>query len=968
MLCYDSAASSAGYVEAGTLLAASSSSGPMCVAKACAAGLPTLRGVVHDCSGKTTLQTCTVEAALGFTALGGSTTLQCAADGEFKGSFPTIEAAVCPTPSFGAGVGSTCENKTIGAECWAYCVAGYTGSPQPYNCVANSTLNVVRVEPVQKEVLCSASSTRRLTSSNTGCSTSAVQAVGLQAPEFEHSCSSMAHADVCISHCSLGWALTGDASVMLCQDGVLDGNLPHCDPVPCIYNLPNAIGVQHNCSGIATGGTCVAICTAEGFSYAFGGAETFECLPTGEFQGQSPSCAPAACQDLMLAPHFEHSCGNMVYGDSCSVTCAQGFSLVGSAAQYQCTASGKIEGLQPLCVPKQCTNAIPPGFDSGDCDGITTGSTCNVSCAPGMVPNSAELTCHASGTLIGLLPNCIPDICPLDASLQQLSLANNCPGVPFGRTCSVFCAEGYKLISGTTGEIWSCALETGPSKVLALAGTLPGCEALTCPIDLVSSQAFQDNCTELPVGSACTQTCSQGFAAVSPENYSATFTCMADLSINAGQRPQCLPVKCNSTISIPNVEHSCAGVTANRTCYAFCRDGFSSTAGVVQWTCAGPSSIEPVVDNSLPAVDGYALKGIVPACMPELCTYNIPVGNQYLHNCQNISTDGTCEVSCSFGWLGDSATLSCGPNGVLLGELPSCSLTTLTVTTTATITTSTFWAGTVRLSGFLDLELIASGRRLQGAVAFASDPTAEEAVAAALAQVLDVDVAAVGLSLSAEQDLVRVQYTAARSWRSADLARSWAQMVQNSLQSTPVAQVKDMLNENLAGTGFNVDSIAAFTVSITVADGIAQIVSVEGVQGLGMPLIIILGSIALLTLMCCCAVFFVRQKDQQHAATKSKAKVVAEAGGDEGIWPQANDTSQAAVAPVEWALEGAADQDEMMEAGRLQEAAAVPAESTAQLEEWMMEAGVNFLDEDTVVIELDDGPQHVRVYSETLSF
>ncbi|CAJ1404510.1 unnamed protein product [Effrenium voratum] len=912
MLCYDSS-SAPGYVEADTLAA---SSGPTCVARVCTAGLPSLRGADHDCSGKTTLQNCTVQAALGFTAVGGSTTLQCATDGEFKGSLPSIEAATCPTPSLGAGVGSTCENKTIGAECWAYCVAGYAGSPQPYTCVANSTLGVVRVEPVQQEILCS--SARRLTSSNAGCGTAAVETVGLQLAEFEHSCSSMAHADVCISHCSLGWALTGNASVMLCQDGVLDGNIPQCDPVPCIYNLPNAIGVQHNCSGVATGGTCVAVCAAEGFSYAFGGAETFECLPTGEFQGQSPSCVPAACQDITLAPRFEHRCLNMVYGDSCSVACAEGFSLMGSVAQYQCMGAGQIEGMEPVCLPKQCTNTVPATLDS-NCDGVTTGSNCTVSCAPGMVPNSAQLTCHAMGTLIGLLPSCVPEVCSLDASLETLSLANNCQDVPFGRTCSVFCAEGYKLTSGTSGEVWTCAL-TGSE--LALVGTLPSCEPLTCPIDLVSSRALQDNCTDLPVGSACTQTCSQGFAAASPENSSATFTCMVDLSINAGQRPQCLAVECNSTTSIPNVEHTCMGITAESTCYAFCRQGFTSTAGVVQWTCAGPGSTEPVVDGDLPAVDGYALKGVVPACVPEVCNYNFPVGDEYVHNCQNISTDDTCEVNCSFGWFGNTTTLSCAPNGVLSGDLPSCSPGTL-----------------VRLSGFLDLQL-SQGRRLQGAASsFASDVAAQEAVAAALAGVLDVEVA-VQLSLFMG-DSVRAEYTVSQAWSSADLARSWAQTVQSSVQSTSLEQVKDAINEELAGTGFQVDSISAFEVSISVADGVPQVLSVEEDQPVIVPVIIVLGSLAIFALMCCGAAFYCRMKDRKHVETRSEAEggirfeeiVVAED-------PEANETRQAAVAPAE-SLAADPDQNQMDLDNQ-----GVPSESTARLEELMMENGVSFLDDD----------------------
>ena len=42
--------------------------------------------------------------------------------GFFTGTLPAIVPAICPEPAFGDGVGSTCENKSVGAECWAYCL------------------------------------------------------------------------------------------------------------------------------------------------------------------------------------------------------------------------------------------------------------------------------------------------------------------------------------------------------------------------------------------------------------------------------------------------------------------------------------------------------------------------------------------------------------------------------------------------------------------------------------------------------------------------------------------------------------------------------------------------------------------------------------------------------------------------------------------------------------------------------
>ena len=92
--------------------------------------------------------------------------------------------------------------------------------------------------------------------------------------------------------------------------------------------------------------------------------------------------------------------------------------------------------------------------------------------------------------------------------------------------------------------------------------------------------------------------------------------------------------------------------------------------------------------------------------MPQVCQYNIPVSAEYSHSCQNITTGQECTVECSEGWTGGQAVLSCGANGILSGALPTCS------TATTTATTTTFWDGTVRLSGSLSLRL-EQRRRLQ---------------------------------------------------------------------------------------------------------------------------------------------------------------------------------------------------------------------------------------------------------------
>eukprot|EP00439_Symbiodinium_sp_Y106_P064880 s3585_g10.t1 len=238
--------------------------------------------------------------------------------------------------------------------------------------------------------------------------------------------------------------------------------------------------------------------------------------------------------------------------------------------------------------------------------------------------------------------------------------------------------------------------------------------------------------------------------------------------------------------------------------------------------------------------------------------------------------------------------------------------------------------GTVTLRGFLDLRLTPSeGRRLQGAELvqglFAADFQAQEALAAALAQVLEVEMAALHLELRAEGDLLRALYAASRFWSSAELAGSWAEALQESMRSTSLVRVKELLNQKLAGTGFQVNSIEAFEVSIALADGMAETVSVgQAPWGVGVGVLVIVGSLVVLGLLCGAWRLL-----RQPATSKPGS------GGEE-VSPEVQ-ASDVAVGGTE--------------ALPLQPTASLPSEIAA-LEEQMLEAGMSMVEEDAVVIAL----------------
>lgn len=121
----------------------------------------------------------------------------------------------------------------MGTECWAYCQSGFLGAPRRYECVLNST---GQLEPLgrfkswlplaafgcllrlqaEEPVVCSPQ--RRLLSCEVD--------VRLFDTRFLHSCAAADEGDVCLVHCSPGYSMASQPTLLSCQNGQLTGG--HC--------------------------------------------------------------------------------------------------------------------------------------------------------------------------------------------------------------------------------------------------------------------------------------------------------------------------------------------------------------------------------------------------------------------------------------------------------------------------------------------------------------------------------------------------------------------------------------------------------------------------------------------------------------------------------------------------------------------------------------------------------------------
>ncbi|CAE7718647.1 HET-E1 [Symbiodinium sp. CCMP2592] len=848
LLCDGAPADSAGFTEVvpGSSLSwpAVESPGPTCMIRTCT-GAPDSPLLTHNCSAAKTGETCIVQAVLPYQLEGASSVeLVCESSGFFSGTLPPVVPAVCPQPSFASGIGSTCANRSVGADCWAYCLKDWVGAARRYECQFDAASSTVEIQATGEAIACelNSSAARRLAATNP-CSADSASAAGLAELQYTHSCGDQQHDEVCLAHCSMGFTMTEETpAILVCDNGAFVGAaMPTCTGQPCNNSLPQGAGVSHNCDGTTAFGTCDATCGQAGYTYTAGSQkEIFTCMPWGSFQGNQPSCEPISCQDLVLDGIYSHNCKSKRFGDTCGVSCATGYHLSGWGSQYVCGADGTFEGVLPQCNGNPCQNTVDdPALDASACNSLTTGEDCNVTCQAGYGFNQTTVVCGASGFLSGILPICSPLPCVADPELQHPTLAHSCNSVPFGQSCVVFCANGYVFSNGSSAETWQCRLNA-TSGATSLEGLVPSCEAELCSSGLpASSPRVSDNCTGIRTGEACERTCAHGFS-----GEDVVYVCTSDGAATSNSSSACSPLSCNFSAAPENVIHTCSGIVFGGGCSAFCAPGYGDANGssVQSWSCEGAESGLELIPGQ--STSDVGLRGTVPSCVPLGCFYNFPSGAQYQHDCDGVVTGGSCNVSCAEGWEGPSSVLRCSADGGLVGAFPACSFLVVTETVTST-TVSTMT--TTNTDILFEIRVAVAGRfivAVNNSQDFMSDANVTEAFATVLATLIPIDPTRLAVSFTAARRLqdygllaesrsrrlaeqVQVSYQTWIMGRTQEEADSLGLNISSGMNFTSLAALGDLLLAELGsekGLYYALD-VRSHNVDITVGSRIQEVVA-----------------------------------------------------------------------------------------------------------------------------------------------
>lgn len=248
-------------------------SSPVCIAKPCSP-LSLSAEYVSTCSGEEVVgERCMVECAAGHTVEGTASTYTCRTSGNFSGSPPRCNPNRCEPGSLMMSSDlnvKSCANITTGQHCSPSCALGFTGAASKFTCTASGFLE-------GRKPTCSADACPTLNGD----------------PRVKHDCNGVRFEGTCSAGCSSGYLLQGNVPQFRCSlnraltDLVFEGNLPLCQAKQCVDNLPWD-SFEHDCDGIATGGTCSVGC----MNGTDGRTVTMRCGASGTLTGTFPLCTP----------------------------------------------------------------------------------------------------------------------------------------------------------------------------------------------------------------------------------------------------------------------------------------------------------------------------------------------------------------------------------------------------------------------------------------------------------------------------------------------------------------------------------------------------------------------------------------------------------------------------------------------------------------------------------------------------
>jgi len=409
--------------------------------------------------------------------------------------------------------------------------------------------------------------------------------------------------------CATGY--TGTATSITCQSNGSWTSSTGCTIRSC--PTPSQTGYTINSGGSTYQATRTCIC-ATGY---LGTASSITCTADGSWTS-SQGCTIVNCNTPAPGTGYNLGSGSTTYGSSYTLTCATGYS--GTASSITCQSSGSWT-TPSGCTIVSCTSSPTQTNYVISSGGSTYLSTRTVTCATGYTGTPSSITCQAS-TAWTTSSGCTIRDCGNPATVTGYSIASG--GTTYQSTRVVSCSSGY----GGSPPVLTCD-STG-------AWNAPsGCTIGTCGEPSQTGYTFASGSTTY--GSTRTASCATGYTGTP----SGSITCQSSLAwtTNSG----CTIRNCGTPIADTGYVLGSGATTYGSTYSMSCATGYRGTA--VTLTCQS--------NGTWSAQSG---------CTILNC--GTPVaGTGYALGSGSTTYASTYSMTCSTGYSGTAASLTCQSNG-----------------------------------------------------------------------------------------------------------------------------------------------------------------------------------------------------------------------------------------------------------------------------------------------------------------
>ena len=452
---------------------------------------------------------------------------------------------------------------------------------------------------------------------------------------------------------------TGHTSVYCQKDGTWDRSIPTCDPQKCSLPIPpieNGDYInEQNLTEFSVGHIIDYECIY-GFKLSDSGINPrgqIACLPTGKWETDLPECTVVTCPEPKNIDHgsFELSDG-LEFLSELIYSCDEGYEL-SDDSPIECFEDGSWSSAAPECTPVRCgqPGEILHGFFEGD--GVYEyRSTVSYRCNLGYnLIGESEITCLSDATYSAPTPVCKPVSCGRPNPIEHGSVIGR--DFTLNNVIRYECDPGYQL----SGSVERVCRETGNWQ-----GEPPTCSRIECETPPVVANGFYIDAT-FYFEDNVTYQCDDGYR-LSGEP---TLECLSSGDWSP-LPPTCEAIVCSTPPSVDNAD--ILNPLAS---------GSYNIGQRVQYQCDVGYELSINTLNPLGIISCQNTgqwEASLPQCDLVTCSQPVQILNGEFE-AEGLVYGSNLTYSCDEGYemIGE-AVLTCGSDGLWLGEVPTCNAIT----------------------------------------------------------------------------------------------------------------------------------------------------------------------------------------------------------------------------------------------------------------------------------------------------